>query len=244
MCLLIVIRGADPDYPILVANNRDEFRGRRAAPPGLFVGERRRMISPRDRQAGGTWSAVSDHGMFAGLTNIHGAVERPEVATTRGDLPHLALDHESLAAGVAAVEARCAAEPFRDFQLLVCDTRETAVLVHRDGVTRTERTADQVSVLSNEHALGELALPGIDAVLETGLDVEARLGALKPYLCDEGQLSGHRILKKGGDYGTVSSSLIAVPTSSEALVWQYAVGEPDEAPFRNYGNLGRRLLPQ
>jgi hypothetical protein len=62
-------------------------------------------------------------------------------------------------------------------------------------------------------------------------------------LLDAGDHGGHRVLKKGGSYGTVSSSLIAVPSADlRALVWRYAAGSPDEAPYRSYGNLARRLV--
>src|SRR5688500_17186994 len=97
MCLLIVLLGVDPEFPLLVASNRDERRERRAAPPGLWVGERRRVLSPRDRRAGGTWLGVNDRGMVAGITNVHGA-PRLELPTTRGALPHLALDQDDLEA--------------------------------------------------------------------------------------------------------------------------------------------------
>ena len=76
MCLLILFRDVDPNFPLLVASNRDEHRERRASPPGLFVGRRHRMLSPRDRRAGGTWMAVSDTGGFAALTNLAGPTLR------------------------------------------------------------------------------------------------------------------------------------------------------------------------
>ena len=83
---------------------------------------------------------------------------------------------------------------------------------------------------------------GLTAVLEPGLEVEQRLQALQPILRDQGEQSGHRVLKTGGDYGTVSSSLIAVPAAGpRSLIWRYAPGPPHETEYRNYGNLGRRL---
>ncbi len=54
MCLLILLRGVDPEYPLIVASNRDEQRSRRSAPPGLFVGQNNRILTPPDRQAQGT----------------------------------------------------------------------------------------------------------------------------------------------------------------------------------------------
>ena len=76
-----------------------------------------------------------------------------------------------------------------------------------------------------------------------GLEVSQRLAALQSILCDGGGASGHRILKTGGEYGTVSSSLIAVPAGDlRRLIWRFAPGPPHETDYRSYGNLGRRLI--
>ena len=98
-------------------------------------------------------------------------------------------------------------------------------------------------VITNEHRPGELVLPGLERALEPGLDLEGRLDALAVLLLDTGDSSGHRVLKTGGEYGTVSSSLIAIrPGSPRDLVWRYAPGSPDETDYRSYGNLARRLV--
>jgi len=243
MCLLILIQGLDPEYPLLVASNRDEERGRSASPPGLFVGVRERMLSPRDRRSGGTWLAVSRRGMFAGITNIAAAAQRP-LPTTRGVLPHLALDQEDLQSAAAAVQAAVETSDYNPFQLLVSDGARTRVLCHQGGRLSQEETGETVLVVSNEHQLGELALPGLDRALAGGLSAAERLDHLRPLLLDQGEVSGHRILKKGdGGRGTVSSSLIAVPRADiTRLIWLYAPGPPDEHDYRSYGNLARRLL--
>ena len=64
MCLILLAWRAHPDYPLVVAANRDEFFARPAAEagwwqdhPGVFAG--------RDREAGGTWLGLSRSGRFA-----------------------------------------------------------------------------------------------------------------------------------------------------------------------------------
>jgi len=119
MCLLILIRRPAAEYPLVVASNRDEARNRQTAPPGLYVGERKRMLSPRDRVAGALVSyergssrvtdveAGSGAGVFAALVPRHEAVHevgfaqatrRQEgVAERQGDLEGaLRLYQESL----------------------------------------------------------------------------------------------------------------------------------------------------
>ena len=241
MCLLILIQRPDRQYPLLVASNRDEDRDRKTSPPGLFVGARLRMLSPRDRLAGGTWLAVNQRGMFAGITNVAGAVPEP-LPTTRGALPHLALDEDDLDGAANAVRVAVAAAPYNAFQLLISDQGRTRVLRYQDGALTEGDMADTVLVVSNEHRPGQLQLPGVSSALAEGLSAAERLAVLRPLLLDRGEVSGHRILKKGKDYGTVQSSLIAVPrVDMRRLVWDYAGGPPDETEYRSYGNLGKRL---
>ena len=244
MCLLIVIQGVDPEFPVLVASNRDEQRDRKAAPPGLYVGERMRMLSPRDRVGGGTWLAINQQGMFAGLTNIAGAPHE-DLPTTRGVLPHLALDQEDLAGAERAVREAVTEQRFNPFQLLVSDGRRSQVMLHLNGKLQETETDQSVLVVSNEHRLGQLQIPGLEHALLDGMSATDRLAALRPLLLDEGERSGHRILKKGdSEYGTVSSALIAVPGEDpRRLIWEYAAGSPDQVEYRSYGNLGKRLLP-
>lgn len=244
MCLLILIRRPDAEYPLVVASNRDEARDRKASPPGLYVGERKRMLAPRDRVGGGTWMAVNEEGMFAGLTNFAGLPQR-DLPSTRGDLPHVVLDHDDVDAGIAAVLSRCAAEPFNPFQLLVANARRAVVVLHHgEGEPDVVEPDDPVLVLTNEHRLGELELPIPDLAPDAPIDVF--LGSLKPMLLDAGGVSGHRIMKKGGEYGTVSSSLVAIPAADTLkllkLRWLYAAGEPDVVQYRDYGNLAKRLV--
>jgi hypothetical protein len=242
MCLLVVLRGYHESHPVLVAANRDERRDRKAGPPGLFIGERHRVLAPRDRQAGGTWLGVNDRGAFAGLTNITGAPVPPG-APSRGSLPHLALDQDDLDAASAAVAAEVSARAYGGFQLVLASGRRTRVLRHEAGRLEVLDWPESVLIVSNEHRPGELSLPLLRGALGTFAAAQERLDALRPVLLDEG--GGHPVLKRGEVYGTVSSSLIAVPAADpRELIWLYAAGSPDAVPYRNYGNLGRRLLPE
>ena len=244
MCLLIVMRGLHSDFPVVVAGNRDERIDRKASPPGLWVGDRVRMLSPRDRQADGTWLAVDEHGRFAGISNLAGEPSVPG-SPSRGALPPLALDQADLDAAVAAVTARVHEHAHAAFQLVLCDGTRTVVLRQARGEVRVIDWCEPVLVVSNEHEPGQLRLRGLSAAAAPGLLLSARLEALALLLRDRGGNGHHEVCKHGAERGTVSSSLVAVPRGDLAkLVWLYAPGPPDVTAYRNYGNLGRRLLPE
>ncbi len=242
MCLLIVLRSVLPSHPVVVAGNRDELRARPSAPPGLWVGRRRLVLCPRDRLQDGTWMGVNDRGVFAGLTNITGAPVPPQ-AVTRGRLPLLALDEDSLAAGTYAVEAAVSQAAYAGFQLVLCDGERTVVLRHEAGRLECTEWLGEVAVLTNEHTVGTLDPARLQAALgsaSAGLD--PLLQALRSPLLYDGHDGGYAVLKRGAEYGTVSSSLVAVPPGAQGdLQWWFAAGSPDEVDYRSYGNLVRRL---
>ena len=75
MCLILFAYRCHPDYPLVVAANRDEFHTRATAAahswpdqPGILAG--------RDLEAGGTWLGLHESGKFAALTNIRNPEEQ------------------------------------------------------------------------------------------------------------------------------------------------------------------------
>lgn len=85
MCLILVAWQAHPDYPLVVAANRDEFYVRPSAPAGFWT-DAPGLLAGRDLEAGGTWLGVSRTLRFAALTNFReGGRQRPD-APSRGAL--------------------------------------------------------------------------------------------------------------------------------------------------------------
>src|SRR5512145_1458577 len=87
-----------PQYPLLVAANRDEQYDRPSAPPQV-LGEEPKIIAGRDLRAGGTWLGINEHGVLAALLNRRvnsGTVSFPD-ARSRGLLSLDLLAHSSAA---------------------------------------------------------------------------------------------------------------------------------------------------
>jgi uncharacterized protein with NRDE domain len=103
MCLLIVLSRVHRDAPLVVAANRDELVARPAI--SMTVLEEG-IVGGRDLLAGGTWLALSRHGVFAGLTNLPSTqVPRSPARRSRGELPLVLARHKSARAAVAAFDA-------------------------------------------------------------------------------------------------------------------------------------------
>ena len=59
------------------------------------------MLGGRDELAGGTWLAVNEHGVVAGITNRPSPGGRDPTKRSRGELPLLLAKHRSATATVA-----------------------------------------------------------------------------------------------------------------------------------------------
>ncbi|SFL72129.1 NRDE family protein [Salibacterium qingdaonense] len=83
MCLIGIGYRIHPDYPLIVAANRDEFFDRPAA--SLHSWPDSPIIAGKDLQQGGTWMGVTKSGRFAVVTNVRdpGETKAPK---SRGEI--------------------------------------------------------------------------------------------------------------------------------------------------------------
>ena len=85
MCILFIANNVRPEFPLIVAANRDEFFARpsRAA---HFWEDAPDILAGRDEQAGGSWLGVNRQGQFAAVTNFRIPSKHSNDARSRGDL--------------------------------------------------------------------------------------------------------------------------------------------------------------
>ncbi len=86
MCLLIFAHRLTPDYPLVVAANRDEFHARPTA-ASRFWEEHPQLLAGKDLEAGGTWMGVTRQGRFAAITNYRDPSRTAPAPRSRGELP-------------------------------------------------------------------------------------------------------------------------------------------------------------
>lgn len=229
MCLLVMLAQAHPALPLVVAANRDELLDRPAVAMTVLRESGPRVLGGRDQLAGGTWLAVNDAGVVAGLTNRPTPGGRDLAKRSRGELPLLLAGHTSAAAAVEAFAAAVRPPDYNPAWLLVGD-RHTAyeidVTGEGDEVEVTE-LAPGVHVLENRPM--RTASPKSKHVRSlltdvAGLDEEPMLRRLQAALGD------HVVPPRSPDdetpayppeikaacvhterYGTRSSSLVTVP---------------------------------
>jgi uncharacterized protein with NRDE domain len=85
MCLILFAHGIHPDYPLVLAANRDEFHARPTAAAGRWA-EDSNVLGGRDLEAGGTWLATDRRGRWAAVTNYRDGGSGAPGELSRGHL--------------------------------------------------------------------------------------------------------------------------------------------------------------
>lgn len=122
MCLILIAHQVDPDQPLLVVANRDEFY-RRATAPADYWPEAPGLLAGRDLVGGGTWIGVRGT-RWAAVTNVReGMRDQHGRHRSRGWLVRDYLVSD-LSPGEFLVEAKSDADKFAGFNLLLGDAGE------------------------------------------------------------------------------------------------------------------------
>lgn len=85
MCLIFIAHRQHPDYPLVIAANRDEFYERPTRP--MHWQDNGRLLAGKDLSAGGTWLGLSKTGRFAAVTNYREPQASQPAASSRGHIP-------------------------------------------------------------------------------------------------------------------------------------------------------------
>lgn len=85
MCLVVLAWQQNPELPLIVAGNRDEFHSRPSQALHWWP-DRPDIVAGRDLQAGGTWLGLHQSGRFATVTNFRDADKPSAKFQSRGEL--------------------------------------------------------------------------------------------------------------------------------------------------------------
>jgi hypothetical protein len=254
MCTVVVLHRPGARWPLILGANRDEMTGRPAAPPARHWPDRPHATGGLDRLAGGTWLAVGDQGMVAAIMNRVGSLGPAPGMRSRGELPFMALDHASAAEAAEHLAGR-RAHLYRPFNLVVADAAQAFWLARREedeAIACTTLPAG-LSMLT-AHDVNDTASRRIRHFLPRfraapAPDPEAgHWGGWPALLADPGHapdggpLDAMAIRPQGG-FATVSSSLVALggAAGKPAILWEYAEGSPENAPYRPVESLRATL---
>jgi len=135
MCLILVAWRVQPNFPCVVAANRDEFFGRPTAEADWWPGDAG-ILAGRDLQAGGTWLGVTRGGRFAALTNFRDPSIQIADAPSRGKLVTAFLE-AGWSTGQGLREIARLGKGCNPFNMLCSDGTELGIYESMTGASRT-----------------------------------------------------------------------------------------------------------
>lgn len=222
MCLILFACHTHPDYPLVLAANRDEFFARPAeaarwwtTDPGLLAG--------RDLGAGGTWLGVTRTGGVAAVTNYREPAHHNPAARSRGDLP-LTFLRQDTDLHDFQVQLRHSRAHYNGYNLLFGTVSDLYYFCNRGGNPKQldpgiyglsnhmldtpwpkVRTGKQALAKALKHSSPDLDLLW-DALDDTSQATDRELPDTGIGLAWERKLSSIRIV--GDHYGTRASTLL------------------------------------
>jgi uncharacterized protein with NRDE domain len=125
MCLILLVWRVQPEFPCVLAANRDEFHDRPSASAAWWPANPN-ILAGQDLKAGGTWLGVTRQGRFAALTNFRdGRVPRGE-APSRGELVSKVL-HSSASVPETLEHLRAVGPRYNPFNMIFADGERLGV---------------------------------------------------------------------------------------------------------------------
>ena len=251
--------GMVPDAPLIVAANRDERLDRPAVPMTVLREREPRILGGRDELAGGTWLAVNEHGVVAGLTNQPSFGGRDPSKRSRGELPLAFASYSSAADAVRAVPARLDPASSNPCWLLVGDAEALFFIgIAGSGPAEIEQLGPGLHVLENAPLRPQSAKAAFVTQLVTqALADRADTGAAGAVAALEAVLPDHRpaisewrtdpagrvrppqlsaACVHAEGYGTRSAMTVSVPAVGLPSV-RVADGRPCEHDLRDVSGL-------
>ncbi|MEK6594587.1 MAG: NRDE family protein [Pseudomonadota bacterium] len=239
MCLILLACYAHPDYPLIIAANRDEAYVRMAA-PAAFWGDHPHLHAGRDLEKSGTWLGITRTGRIAAVTNYRAGYTPKDAPRSRGELvSQFLLGNDNTVGYLGQVAAH--GDEYNGFSLIAGDLDALYFVSNRGA--GIERISPGVHGLSN-HLLdtpwpkverGKRALQNLlaadEAALVAGLFdfLAERTTAGDQALPDTGVgVQRERELSPafiGGErYGTRASTLVLVRNNGEVLFRERSFG--------------------
>jgi Transport and Golgi organisation 2 len=236
MCTIVLSVAPGSEWPLLLGANRDERLDRPWDAPARHWPDRPWVVGGRDRLAGGSWLALNDSGVVAGVMNRVGSLGPAAGKRSRGELPLIALDHAT-ATDAAHALATLDAGAWRSFNMVVAD-RRCAWFISGLGYATPE-------ILRLEPGCHMAATTGPDdlSIPRIGRHLPRFRDAARPVppdwtpwtriLSDRSLPAGSELnIPPRAGFGTCSSSVVGVSADPAAAAqWHFAGGAPERVGY-------------
>src|SRR5215216_3667532 len=235
MCWIAVLFRVNAHYPLIVAANREESRTRPSRAPFRWAGSPT-VWAGRDELAGGTWLGVNATGLVAAVTNrplARAGDSRDATLHSRGLLCLDTLRCDSPSSARSFFVNELSVRRFNPFNLLCASPAEGWVGTWQGEI---RDLTPGVHVVSNDGDVDDDMLPMVRQVRGTIESLDLASPVIDELFGSLGRVCAHTdqpfpLCHVRGDYGTVSSSLVAVNADGTVAAYWHAPGPPSEFAY-------------
>jgi Transport and Golgi organisation 2 len=251
MCTLILYYKLLKDYPIVVAANRDEQYSRKARGPDV-IHQHPRVYAGIDEQAGGTWLGVNEFGLMVGVLNRHSPQPQDPARRSRGLLCRDLLCQKDAKAARNVLIAEGRARLYNSFYFVWADAEHAYVASNEGDITMRDLAPGRY-LLTNSSLidLSRLTPAGIGDFLSdpTPASLDALFATFQAVCQSHQEVErivdapnehrGNRAIcvHTSEQYGTVSSSLLAIGVEWSTSRYLHAEGPPCLTPYGDFSAL-------
>jgi len=258
MCLILFAHQTHPDYPLVLAANRDEAYARPTA-PAAFWDDEPRIYGGRDLEQGGTWLGITRSGRVAAVTNYRNSDQTKTSSRSRGELVANYLRVDQRPADYLA-RLRPDAGVYNGFNLITGDLDELCYLSNRGGdpiviapgvhglsnhlldtpwpkVERGKKILTELLRRKTQDLVDEL----FTLLAERTVASDAALPETGVGLARERVLSPAFIISPG--YGTRSSTVLLVDNHGQVVFVERSFGEGGKQGSSTTGRFALEIAP-
>ncbi len=246
MCTLALYFKVFPQYPLIVAANRDESLARPSLSP-TQLWDSPWVYGGQDLLAGGTWLGINENGVLAGVLNRHTPQPPDSRRRSRGLLCLDALKYHSAAEALRSI-ITFPATAYNPFNLLLADHSDAYVIHPLNSSLQVHRLSPGVHLLTNIN-LNDPECPRIARSFQRFLQVSQNFSSRSFMLPDlvtqlHPILAAHdiRLDPRSQDprnglcvhlpgYGTCSSTLLAYASRERRYTYFFAPGPPCRSAY-------------
>ena len=232
MCTLFIYRSKNTDWPVFIANNRDEYLSRTFLPPGYYWNKN--IFAGKDNMEGGTWLGINNHGLCAAILNRNSDKLKKNKLTSRGNIIIEALNQKNALDALNFIEKNFKKNT-KFFNLLISDYKNSFWVKYKDDILKSYEIPYGYSIIDNydlndDNSKKQLLYKEIFLNRELPnpkknnfKDWQEMLFLEKKY--DNINLSSVFLSDSNNIYGTVCSSIIGLPNKDKIkdnIIWLYS----------------------
>ena len=232
MCTLFIHRSKNSDWPILIANNRDEYLDRTFKPPGYHWNNS--IFAGKDILEGGSWLGLNENGLCAAILNRESNKLKDKNLNSRGKIIIDIMKKSDAKSALKYIESYFNKDT-RFFNLFISDYENAFLIKYDQNKFKSFVVPYGFSIIDN-YDLNDKKSPKQklyrDIFLKKKLpnpsinyfkSWQELLFLEKKY--NNVNLSSVFVKDKNNNYGTVCSSIIGLPNKKKIknnMVWLYS----------------------